>query len=310
MSSLFQRAFATAKRVRNETQIGERPVSVPRVAVRLASKIFEELSDKTALLIGAGEMIELALESLQREGLAAVRIANRTRRNAAALAERFGASAHGFEELDELLAEADVVLSCIGGDGPLLDSDRVAQALRSRHARPVFFIDIGVPRNVDPDVNLLENAYLYDLDDLQDIAASNAEGRRREGDRAEQIVLEEQQSFDGWLSALQAVPTIRDLRFRAEEIRVAAIERTAGRLGLDDMREGQREALEMLTRSIVNNLLHSPLVCLRGESGRGHEEGLAMLEAARSLFGLGEGEAARTDRPIAHDLPERRKARI
>lgn len=310
LARLFQRAFATAKRVRNETRIAERPVSVPRVAVKLASKIFEDLSDKTALLIGAGEMIEVALESLRREGLAAVRIVNRTRGNAVTLARRFGATAHGLEELDDLLVEADVVLSCIGGDGPLLDSDRVAQALRSRHARPVFFIDIGVPRNIDPEVNLLENAFLYDLDDLQDIAATNTEERRREGDRAEEIVLEEQQSFDGWLSALQAVPTIRDLRSRAEEIRIAAIERTASRLGLDDMQEGQRDALEMLTRSIVNNLLHSPLVCLRGESGRSREEGLAMLEAARALFGLGDPETARTDRPTAYDLPESRNARI
>jgi glutamyl-tRNA reductase len=234
-------------------------------------------------------MIELALESLQREGLAVVRVANRTRSHAAALARRFDATAHGLEELDDLLAEADLVLSCIAGDGPLLDSDRVARALRARRARPIFFIDIGVPRNVDPGVNRLDNAYLYDLDDLQDIAASNTEERRREGNRAEQIVLEEQQRFDGWLSALQAVPTIRDLRSRAEEVRVGEIERAASRLGLDDMPEGQREAIDLLTRSIVNKLLHSPLARLRAETGR--EEGLAMLEATRVLFGLDDGEA-------------------
>jgi len=295
LARLFQRAFATAKRVRNETQIGERPVSVARVAVGLANNVFEELTDKTALLIGAGDMIELALESLQREGLAAVRIANRTHSNAAALARRFDASAHGLEDLDDLLAEADVVLSCIGGDGPLLGRDRVERALRARPARPVFFIDIGVPRNVDPAVNRLDNAFLYDLDDLQDIAASNAEERRREGNRAEQIVVEEQQHFDGWLSALQSVPTIRDLRSQAEEIRVGAIERAASRLGLDDLEEGQREALDVLTRSIVNKLLHSPLAQLRAESSP--EEGLATLEAARALFGLDDREAAGADRP-------------
>jgi glutamyl-tRNA reductase len=307
LARLFQRAFATAKRVKNETRIGERPVSVARVAVRLASEIFEDLGDKTALLIGAGDMIELALESLQREGLAAVRIVNRTRSNAVALARRFGASAHGFEELDDLLAEADVVLSCIGGDGPLLDSARVAQALRARHTRPVFFIDIGVPRNIDPEVNRLDDAYLYDLDDLQGIAATNAEERQREGERAEQIILEEQRRFDGWLSALQAVPTIRDLRSRAEEIRVGAIERAAIRLGLDDMREGQREALDVLTRSIVNKLLHSPLARLRAESGP--EEGLAMLEAARALFELDDRKAARSSRSTVRDLPAHRDAR-
>jgi glutamyl-tRNA reductase len=246
-------------------------------------------------------MIELALESLQREGLAAVRIANRTHSKAAALARRFGATAHGLEELDDLLAEADVVLSCIGGDGPLLCSDRVSRALRARSARPVFFIDIGVPRNVDPAVNRLDNAFLYDLDDLQDIAASNVEERRREGNRAEQIVVEEQQHFDGWLSALQAVPTIRDLRSQAEEIRTGAIERAASRLGLDDMEEGQREALDVLTRSIVNKLLHSPLARLRAESSR--EDGLATLEAARALFGLDDSEAAGTSRPRSATSP-------
>jgi glutamyl-tRNA reductase len=306
LARLFQRSFATAKRVKNETRIGERPVSVARVAVRLASKIFEELSDKTALLIGAGDMIEIALESLQREGLSAVRIANRTRSNAVALARRFDATAHGFEDLDDLLAEADVVLSCIGGDGPLLDSGRVAQALRGRNARPVFFIDIGVPRNIDPDVSHLDNAYLYDLDDLQDIAASNAEERRREGEKAEQIVLEEQRRFETWLSELRAVPTIRELRSRAEEIRVDAIERAASRLGLDDMGEGQREALDVLTRSIVNKLLHSPLTRLRAESGR--EEGPLMLETARALFGLDDREVGQTSRATVVDLPAHRDA--
>ncbi len=286
LGRLFQHSFATAKRVKSETRIGERPVSVPRVAVRLAHKIFGELSDKTALLIGAGDMIELALEAFKREGLRTVRIANRTRRTAAALAEHFDATAHGFEELDDLLAEADVVLSCIGGDGPLLDSNRVARALRTRGARPLFFIDIGVPRNVDPEVNRLDNAYLYDIDDLQDIAVNNAKERRRDGYTAEQIILQEQRGFAAWLTALRAVPTIRELRSRAEQIRLGAIERAAFRLGLDAMPKEQREALDVLTRSIVNKLLHNPLARLRAGSDHDHQEGLAMLEAARALFGL------------------------
>ncbi|MAG31669.1 MAG: glutamyl-tRNA reductase [Deltaproteobacteria bacterium] len=294
LGRLFQRAFATAKRVKNETRIAERPVSVARVAVELAGRIFEELADKTALMIGAGEMIELALESLQREGLAAVRVANRTRSRAVALARRFDASAHGFGELDTLLAEADLVLCCVGGESPLLDSDRVARALRARRARPVFFIDIGVPRNVDPGVNRLDNAYLYDLDDLQEIAVHNAEERRREADKAERIIVEERQHFDGWLLALRAVPTIRDLRIRAEAIRVGAIEGAASRLGLDEMAEEQREGIDALTRSIVNKILHSPLARLREETGQ--EEGLVMLELARQLFGLDDPESGRERR--------------
>ncbi len=189
LSRLYQRAFATAKRVRNETRIAERPISVARVAVQLAEQIFESLADKTALLVGAGEMIELALEALVKSGLAAVRVANRTPARAAALAAKFGASAHGLGELPRLLAQSDVVLTCIGGHEPILAAPVFAAALRERREQPIFAIDIGVPRNIDPAANRLEGVYLYDLDDLQGVARANAEERRREGERAEEIVL-------------------------------------------------------------------------------------------------------------------------
>lgn len=289
LARLFQCAFATAKRVRRETRIAERPISVARVAVDLARQIFEDLSEKTALLIGAGEMIEIALEALREDGLSSIHVANRTRAHAAELAERFGATAHALDELPSLLLRADVVLSCIGGSSPLVTLAMVTTAIDSREG-PLFIIDIGVPRNVDPSVNALDGVYLYDLDDLAEAAAANAEERRRETVRAEAIVLEEQQRFDGWLAALQAVPTIRDLRSRAESIRVAELERVLGRLGLDG---AQREAVEALTRSIVNKLLHAPLSRLRSQSE--HAGGFASLEAVRELFGLdspgsGEGE--------------------
>jgi glutamyl-tRNA reductase len=280
LTRLFQCAFATAKRVRRETRIAQRPVSVARVAVDLARQIFEDLSEKSALLIGAGEMIEIALEALRQDGLAAVRVANRTRAHATELAERFGATAHGLAEIPALLPHADIVLSCIGGDAPILTAAVVSAALRERTG-PLFVIDIGVPRNVDPAVNALDGVYLYDLDDLAEAAASNAEERRRETVRAEAIVLEEQQRFDGWLAALAAVPTIRDLKSRAESIRAAEVEKSAGRLGLD---EAQREGVEAMTRAIVNKLLHAPVSRLRGQAER--EEGFAHLEATRALFGL------------------------
>jgi len=286
LSRLFQHAFATAKRVKNETRISEGPVSVARVAVDLARQIFEDFSEKTALLIGAGEMIELSLAALQGEGLSRVRVANRTRANAEELAERFGATPHGLDDLEALLPAADIVLSCVGGDGPLVGRPEVEAALRVRRNRPIFFIDIGVPRNVHPDVNSLDNVYLYDIDDLQEVSASNAEERRRETANAERIVLEEQQRFDGWLVALQAVPTIRHLRARAEAVRRAEIERYAGRLP----QSGEAgENVEALTRGIVNKILHAPLARLRAETDR--EEGLAILEAARTLFGLDDDAA-------------------
>ena len=283
LSRLFQRAFATAKRVKNETGIAERPVSVARVAVDLAKQIFEGLEDKSALLIGAGEMIETALVALDDHGLGVRRIANRTTAHAEALAERFGGSAHGLDELDALLPKTDVVLSCVGGDRPILTRDRVEAALVHREGRPLFLIDIGVPRNIEPAVHQIDSAYLYDLDDLQRVAAANEEERQRESERAERIVLEEREHFDGWLVALQAVPTIRDLRRRSEDIRQGELERYAGRMGLD---EDQHEALDKLTRGIVNKIMHAPISRLRDETDR--EMGLARLEEARGLFGLDE----------------------
>lgn len=287
LSRLYQRAFATAKRVRNETRIAERPVSVARVAVDLARQIFESLEDKSALLIGAGEMTELALETLRSQGLASVRVANRTRARAADLAARFDASAWGLGDLPEILPRSDVILTSIGGHEPVLTVEGVRAALHARRNRPMFVIDIGVPRNVDPAVNALDNVYLYDLDDLSGVAESNAEERRREVERAEAIVLEEQQRFDGWLQALEAVPTIRRLRARAESIRSRELERAIARGGLG---EPERERLEALTRAIVNKILHAPLARLREEAER--EEGLAYLEVVRTLFALDDEDAS------------------
>jgi len=281
LGRLYPRAFATAKRVKNETRLAERPISVARVAVDLARQIFESLEDKSALLVGAGDMIELALESLRRQGLGAVRVANRTPARAAALAARFGASAHGLDELPELLRRSDLVLTCIGGDRPLLGPALVRDALSERGHRPLFAIDIGVPRNVDPAVNQLDNVYLYDLDDLSAMAESNARERQREVEHAEGIVLAEQQRFEGWLTALAAVPTIRALLSRAEQIRRGELERALSGLTLD---ERTSAAVEALTRGIVNKLLHAPLSRLREELEG--EAGLAHLEAARALFAL------------------------
>lgn len=290
LSRLFQRAFATAKRVKNETGIAQRSVSVARVAVELAEQIFERLDDKSALMIGAGEMIESALVALDDRGLGTRRVANRTAAHAEALASRFQGTAHGLHELDDLLVSSDVVLTCVGGDEPILTRERVEACLTRRRGKPLFLIDIGVPRNIDPGVHELDAAYLYDLDDLQEVAASNAEERRRESERAERIIFEERERFEGWLVALQAVPTIRDLRDRAEVIRQNEVDRFGGRLGLE---EGQHDVLEQLTRSIVNKLMHAPISRLRDENDR--EAGLVRLEEARALFALDQSEALRAE---------------
>ncbi len=300
LGRLFQNAFATAKRVRTETRIAERPVSLARVAVGLARQIFDEFADKQALLIGAGEMIEAALESLRSDGLVTVRVANRTPERAAELAVRFGATAHGLDELETLLAQADVVLTSIGGNRPILTRPLVAAALRVRRNRPIFVIDLGVPRNAAPEIDSLDNVYRYDIDDLGSIADGNAQERSREAARGEAIVLEQQQHFEGWLAALRAVPTIRHLRTRAEEIRHREAQRVLGRLALPAADEA---AVQALTRSIVNKILHEPVSRLRREAER--EEGLVYLEAARGLFGLDAEEPGEESEPTDDDPGDR-----
>jgi glutamyl-tRNA reductase len=295
LDRLYQRAFSTAKRVRTDTRIAEGPVSVARVAVALARQIFEDVSDKRALLIGAGEMAELALAALRDAGLLSVAVANRTAERAAQLAVAFGATAHGLDELPALLADSDVVISSIGAPRPLLDVPLLEAALRVRRGRPIFVIDIGVPRNADPAIDRLDDVFRYDVDALAHVAAENADDRRREQARAEAIVAEEQQRFEGWFTALRAVPTIRDLRARVEAIRSSELERALPRLQLDP---AHRDAVDALTRALVNKILHEPLSRLRREAER--EEGMAYLEIARLLFGLDDNDAA-TATPEAED---------
>lgn len=299
LGRLYQHAFAAAKRVRSETQIAERPVSIARVAVELAERIFETLADKSALLVGAGEMIELALDVLQRRGLGSVLIANRSLARAGALAQRFDAGAHALSELPQLLQRCDLVLTGAGADTPLLGAESIAAALLERRGRPIFLIDMGVPRNVEPRVAELDGAYLYDLDDLRSVAEANAAGRREAIRSAEAIVDEESRRFEQWRAARAAAPTIRLLLARAEAIRSAEIERElsghapAGR---------ERDRLEALTRSIVNKLLHAPLSRLRG-GGDARQE-LDLPAAARALFALDDPDAPGADA----DLPQRADA--
>jgi glutamyl-tRNA reductase len=291
LARLFQQAFQTAKRVRTETRLAERPVSLARVAVDLAKRIFEDLAEKRALLVGAGEMIEAATFALREAGLAEVAVANRTPERAGELAARAGGTAHGLDELPRLLAGADVVLACIAAQEPVLRPPELEQALRGRGGLPLLVIDLGVPRNADPAIDRIDNVYLYDVDDLGSAAEDNAHARQRERARAEAIVEEQKQRFDGWLAALRAVPTIRHLRERAEAIRSAELERLSGRLPPGG---AERETVEYLTRAIVSKLLHEPVTRLRRAAER--DEGVALLEVARVLFGL-DGEEADPDSP-------------
>jgi len=282
--------------VRSETRIAERPLSVARVAVDLARRIFEGLADKRALLLGAGEMVEAAVEALRGAGLARIAVANRTPERAAELAARCGGTAHGLDELPRLLADADLLLACLAATQPLLGPAELEAALRSRRGRPLLVIDLGVPRNVDREVDRLDSVYLYDVDDLGALAEENARARQQERARAEAIVEEQKLRFDAWLATLRAVPTIRHLRERAERIRAAELERVTGRLALG---APEREAVEYLTRSLVSKLLHAPLTQLRRAAER--EEGGATLEVARLLFDLDADPDAASEAPPGPD---------
>ena len=282
LDRLFSSAFAVAKRVRTETRIAERSVSVARVAVDLAQQIFEDLRGKRALLLGAGKMITLALTALQGAGLSAVQVANRSRARALELAQRFGASAHRLDDISGLLAEADILLSCLATSRPLLDRPLVERALRGRH-HPLFVIDLGVPRNIDPEVSTLKPVYLYHIDDLVRAAESNTKQRRRETARAETLIEEAVERFGQRLTAQRAVPTIRLLRERAERMRAGEVEKALRKLDLDG--EG-REVVEALSRSIVNKLLHAPIAGLR--TAAEGTASAAVLDATRRLFALEE----------------------
>lgn len=283
LNRLFHRAFETAKRVRRETRIAERPISVARIAVELAEQVFETFADKTALLIGAGEMSEMALDALRSRGLRAVHVASRSLEHAEEVAQQFGATAHVLSEIPTLFEKADIVLTCIGVTEPVLYEALIRDTLRAKSRRPVFIVDLGVPRNVDPRLNDYEGVYLYDIDDLGQVAEQNSERRREQTKRAEAIVVQEQQRFEGWFLALQAVPTIRDLLERTEAIRSSECKRVATRLQLTPE---QREGVDLLTRSILNKVLHDPVSRLRRDAET--EEGLGNLEVARKLFGLDE----------------------
>jgi glutamyl-tRNA reductase len=283
LNRLFQRAFRTAKRVRSETGLGAGSISVARVGVQLAREVFESFEGKAALLIGAGEMAESALHGLREAGVAAPVVVNRSPEPAERLAARLGGRAAPLTALGEELARADVALASIASERPLLDRELLERAMASRAGRPLLLIDLGVPRNVDPEANRLHDVYLYDLDDLEEIAERGRTGRSAEIPRAERIVEEECDHFLRWRAGLAAVPDIRALIERAEAIAAREAERRAARLGGEPE---TRAALAGLARAIVAKLLHEPLSRLRAEAEE--EAGGYYAAALRELFGLEE----------------------
>jgi glutamyl-tRNA reductase len=281
LDRLFRQALHAGKKVRAETAIAESPASVSSAAAALAQQVFGRLDECRVLLVGAGHVAELAARSLAARGASIAFVANRSPQRAAELASAFAGEGIGLDRAAAVLGEVDVVLSSTGSPGWVLGREEVDGALRDRKGRPLFLIDLAVPRDLDPAIHELDACYLYDIDDLESVVAASLAGRRREAARAEAIVAEEAESFREWQASREVVPAIASLRAWAEEVRAGELARVRGRLGLS---ESQEEAVESITAQIVNKLLHPPTVRLK-EAAAGADGG-GYAEAVRHLFDL------------------------
>jgi glutamyl-tRNA reductase len=288
---LFAQAFAVAKRVRNETEIGRYAVSVSFAAVELAKKIFDGLAGRAVLLVGAGEMGELAARHLVEQGAFPIYVVNRTWSRAQELARSLSGTALPFADLETALAAVDIVITSTGAPEPLIGREMIARLMPGRRGRPLFFIDIAVPRDVEPAVGGLDDVYCYDIDDLKQVVEANLRERAREAGRAEALVEREVAKFLARLGDLEVVPTIVSLRARLDTIRSIEVRKTLARLPAASPET--REAIEALSTAIVNKILHAPINKLRESSRAGRARSLMAL--VHELFGLGGGTSRQAD---------------
>ena len=280
---LFSQAFAVAKKVRTDTEIGRHAVSVSYAAVELARKIFAELDGKAVLVVGAGEMGGLAARHMVEHGAFPIYVANRTWGRAQEMARTLSGTAVPFGELEPAMRSVDIVITCTGSPDAIIDRPMVARVMHGRGARPLFFIDIAVPRDVAADVNTLEDVYCYDVDDLKQVVDANLRERQREAQRAEALVDREVHKLWTRLGDVEIVPTIVSLRERLEAIRTQEVAKTLAKLG--DAPPETRAAVEALSSAIVNKILHVPITKLRESSRTG--SGRSWTELVHELFGLG-----------------------
>lgn len=291
LNRLLHKAFSVAKRVRTETAIASNAVSISYAAVELAKRIFEDMSQTHAMLIGAGEMAELAATHLGNAGIASVRVCNRTYERAVQLAEQFRGEAVLFDDLSANLAKVDIVISSTGANEPIIRAEMMREVLKKRKNKPMFFIDIAVPRDIDPAVNSLDNIYLYDIDDLKEVVEENLAHRREEASHARRIVVEEAEVFCSWLRALALQPTIVELIRRGERIADEELARALRRLG--PMPEGAQEVLEAMLASVIKKYSHEPIAYLKrrcAECGGADREELEKnhINIIRRIFNLDE----------------------
>ena len=282
----FRMALHAGRRARVETAIGESPASVPAAAAALAEQVFEGLAGRRVVLVGAGRTSELTARNLRSRGASVTAVVNRTLDHAEQLAASLGATALPLEKLAAAVGDADVVVSSTSARGFVLTTDDLSASLRARRGRPLLFVDLAVPRDVDPRLASIDGCFVYDVDDLEAVVATSLEGRRSEAVHAERIVAAEAERFVAWQASLAVVPAIASLRARAEEIRAAELERLEPRLGR--LSESERAAVETVTAQIVNKLLHLPTVRLKEAAVT--PDGLLYADAVRHLFGLEEDE--------------------
>jgi len=279
---LLTRAFAVAKRVRTETAVGSSSVSVASVAVELAGKIFGSLEGKHVCIVGAGKMSELAARHLVAQGAGPVFVANRTYERACTLAERFGGRAIKFDSLYDHCERADVVITSTGAPVTIFKREHGVRFLAKRRNRPMFFIDLAVPRDVDPEMSKLDGIFVYDIDDLQEAVSSHVDSRKKEAEHAESIIQTEVERFHARLQTLHVVPMIVSLQDQFETIRQAELDRVRGRLG--KLTPEQEMAVEALTHGIVNKIMHTPIRSLK--SAATGPEMTTIIETFRKIFDL------------------------
>jgi glutamyl-tRNA reductase len=280
LNRLMKKAISVAKRVRTETRIAENAVSISFAAVELARKIFTDLSTKVFMLLGAGEMAELAAKHLISNGVKEVIVSNRTYERACELAKEFNGRPVRFDEFIQELVRADIVICSTGASDYILKKGQMQKAMKERKQRPVFIIDISVPRNIDPEINDLENVYLYNIDDLQGVVDANKFERQKEAEKAERIVEEEIETFLKWQSSLDAVPVIIALREKAEEIKKEELNRLLNKI--PGIGENEKKAIEYMAAAIINKLIHQPTVALKEDS----EDKDMMIAAIKRLYGI------------------------
>ena len=281
LNRLLHRTFFVAKRIRTETGIGDRAVSISYAAVELGRKIFGNLAGKSVLLVGAGEMAELAVEHLIRNKASEIYVANRTFENGVELAKKFNGKPIRFEEITNFLVTTDIVISSTGSPEYVITREQVKTIIRKRRNRPIFFIDIAVPRDIDPRVNRLTNSYVYDIDDLQGVVDDNIEDRQHEAIKGERIIDEAVISFRQWYDNLEVVPTIIALRKKMESIAAAEITKT---LNSNKIPAGSVSAVQKMAAALINKILHDPTMFLK-KDGMAADKSL-YIDTIRKLFKL------------------------